>query len=662
VTHAPQTSAAPVRPQDDLYGWANGEWLATATIPDDRSAYGAFYELVDQAEIHMREICEQVASGTEAPAVLGAESEAAADHIRTLVGSLYTSFLDADRAAQLGTEPLLDPLAELEGLAEHDELISFLGRRQRRGGSGLVGLFVMPDADHPDRNVLQLNQSGLGLPDESYYRQDEFAQIRTAYVEHIERLLGLAGDGVRFIGDYADAARRIMALETQIATTHWDRVRTRDAVAAHNPMSRSELEALAPRLAWDELFGAVGVDEASTGRVVVRQPSFFTEMGSVYRDRPIQDWKAWAAYRVVRGLAPYLGPDLVEEHFAFYGRTLSGTPQLRPRWKRAVSFVEGAAGEAAGQLYVARHFPPAAKAAMNELVENVVAAYRRNITDLDWMGPQTREQALAKLEAFRPKVGYPDTWRDVSGLHAVPDDLVGNAERAAEFETERELAKIGKPVDLDEWLMTPQTVNAYYHPLMNEIVFPAAILQPPFFSLDAPLEQNYGGIGAVIGHEIGHGFDDQGSRYDGNGALRDWWTAADREKFEKRSNALIAQFDVLEPRNLPGHTVNGALTVGENIGDLGGVSIALQAYRLAVGISATADDPEAHRRFFHTYATIWRSKVRPEEEVRRLTTDPHSPAEFRANIVRNVDAFHEAFDVDPGDGLWLDGDDRVHIW
>lgn len=645
-----------VRPQDDLYGWANEQWLAEASIPDDRAAFGAFHELVEDAEQKMRQICERAAAGESA--------DGAPSSVTTLVGNLYRSFLDTDRIDALGLSPLTDELAAVAAIENAHELVTTLGRLQRHGGHGLLEPFVITDADDPDRYLLHLEQSGLGLPDESYYSEERFAPVREAYVAHVAAMFRLAGPGAGFVGDPDQAARRVMDLETQIASHHWDVVATRDAVRTHNIMSMDELAALAPGLDWSAWFTALGASESATKQVVVRQPSFVEGLDRCVAEIGLAGLKVWCAWHVIHSHAAYLTSDIVEENFAFYGRTLSGTPELRARWKRAVSFVEHAAGEAAGQLYVAQHFPPEAKEAMRELVQNLVEAYRRNIESLEWMSPTTRQRALEKLASFRPKVGYPDTWRDYSGLQTDPTDLLGNVRRAAAFETDRELNKIGGPVDRGEWFMTPQTVNAYYNPRMNEIVFPAAILQPPFFALDADPADNYGGIGTVIGHEIGHGFDDQGSRYDGRGALLNWWTDADRERFEEKAAALIKQFDVLTPRGLPGHTVNGALTVGENIGDLGGVTIGYQAYRIAVpGADAVISDGlTGVQRFFRAYGRIWRALVREEEEVRRLATDPHSPAEFRANVVRNIHAFHEAFDVGPEDGLWLDEDDRVSIW
>jgi putative endopeptidase len=413
---------------------------------------------------------------------------------------------------------------------------------------------------------------------------------------------------------------------------------------------------------------ALGAPQGSLDQLVVREPSFAEGFAQLWASEPLEDWKAWLTFHVVSDRAPYLNDELVEANFDFYGRTLTGAQELRDRWKRGVALVQGVLGEAVGKVYVERHFPPSHKERMEQLVANLVEAYRQSIAQLDWMGEETRAKAQAKLDKFTPKIGYPAKWRDYSALVVTPDDLVGNVRRASAFEQDRELNKIGKPIDRDEWFMTPQTVNAYYNPGMNEIVFPAAILQPPFFDADADDAVNYGGIGAVIGHEIGHGFDDQGSKYDGDGRLEDWWTADDRAEFEKRTKALIDQYSQFSPQQLTtGQKVNGGLTIGENIGDLGGLSIALEAYRIALGTSLdeapVIDGFTGAQRVFLGWAQVWQSKGRDEEVVRRLATDPHSPNEFRCNgVVRNVDEFYAAFDVQPGDALYLEPAERVRIW
>ena len=642
-----------VRPQDDLFRHVNGAWLDSAEIPEDRSVYGTFHRLRDEAEAQLRVI-------VEAAAARAADGESPADSESRKVGDLYNSFLDEKTVEELGARPIADQLALVETITDRADLIRVLGTLDRSGTGGPFGYFVNGDAKQSDRYVMYLNQGGLSLPDESYYREDTFAEIRTAYVAHVEKMLSLVDHP-----EPADAAARIMALETRLATTHWDRVTNRDATKTYTKLDRAALDALIPEFDWTAWLAAVDIPESAFAEVVVRQPSFFTDLGRALAEVPIADWKTWLSWRVVHSAASLLSSAFVEENFAFYGRTLTGAPQLRERWKRGVGMVEGALGEAVGKLYVEEHFSPEAKSRMVELVANLVEAYRQSITTLDWMSEETRTRALEKLDRFTPKIAYPDTWRDYSPLKIVPGDLVGNVRRAGEYELAREIAKVGGPVDRNEWFMTPQTVNAYYNPLMNEIVFPAAILQPPFFDATVDDAANYGAIGAIIGHEIGHGFDDQGSKYDGDGNLQDWWTDADRAEFEKRTARLIEQYDVLEPRQTPGHHVNGALTVGENIGDLGGLSIAYAAYRIALD---GAEPPEidgltGDQRFFISWAQGWRGKGRDTEVIRRLALDPHSPEEFRCNaVVRNITEFHQAFGVTPDDELWLDEDARVHIW
>lgn len=467
--------------------------------------------------------------------------------------------------------------------------------------------------------------------------------------------------------DAAGFAQRVVDLERRIAALHWDAVATRDAVKSFTPWTREELLAATDGLHLDAWAEALGLPEAGLERVIARQHTFLSGLPALVEGPEAADaatWRDWLAWRVVSSRAPYGPAAVVEENFDFFGRTLTGAPQMRDRWKRGVAFVEGAAGELVGKLYVAEHFPPEHKQAMEQLVAHLVEAYRRRFAEVEWMGDATRERALEKLEAFRPKIGYPERWKDYSDLHADAGDLMGNVRRAAQSETRRELRKIGQPVDRDEWFMPPQTVNAYYNPGLNEIVFPAAILQPPFFDATADDAANYGGIGGVIGHEIGHGFDDQGSRYAASGALEDWWTEEDRARFDALAQQLIAQFDALEPVDAPGTHVNGGLTVGENIGDLGGLAIGLAAYRISLG-GEPAPELEGltgDQRFFLAWGQIWNGTVREAEARRLLAIDPHAPLDARANVARNLDAFHEAFGTQPGDGMWLDPADRVRIF
>ena len=638
-----------IRPQDDLFRHVNGLWLDTASIPEDQAVYGTFHRLRDEAEAHLREILEETSASDAAPGTPAQK-----------VGDLYASFMDAEQAERLGASPISDDLALAASPIDIPSLTRVFGELARNGIGGPFGFWVNGDAMQSDRNVIYVTQSGISLPDESYYREDTFAEIRTEYIKHVERMLTLAEVELP-----ANSAERIMALETRIAASHWDRVTNRDANKTYNKVDRAGLDELAPGFDWQLWLESLGAPEGSFDTVVVRQPTFFAGFAEALTQLPIEDWTAWLQWRVVHTAASLLSQPFVDENFAFYGRTLTGAPQLRERWKRGVAIVEGALGEALGQLYVERHFSPTAKSRMIELVANLVEAYRRSIAELPWMSEQTRARALQKLERFTPKIGYPDKWRDYSALQIRRDDLVGNARRSDAFELAREFSKLLEPVDRDEWFMSPQTVNAYYNPLLNEIVFPAAILQPPFFDAEADDAANYGSIGAIIGHEIGHGFDDQGSKYDGDGNLNDWWTDADRAEFEKRTNQLIAQYNVLEPRQTPGHHVNGALTVGENIGDLGGLSIAYMAYLIALDGAEppVLDGLTGQQRFFFSWAQGWRTKARDTELIRRLALDPHSPDEFRCNaVVRNLDAFYQAFEVTPDDALYLDPDQRVRIW
>jgi putative endopeptidase len=509
------------------------------------------------------------------------------------------------------------------------------------------------DGKDSERCLVNLTQGGLGLPDESYYHDEKFADVREKYVAYVTRMFELAGhDGP------AAAAATVMAVETRLSQGHWERAETRDVQKTYNLLTLDALRELCPAFDWEAFIRNVGGSEQTIAESCVRQPSYLEHLSRALEEVPIEDWRVWLAARVVRALAPYLPAPFVETNFDFYGRTLSGTPQLRERWKRGVAVVEGSIGEAVGREYVARHFPPDSKAMMEELVGNLLRAYRESITALEWMSDETKQRAFAKLDLFRSKIGYPERFRDYSELEFAPDDLVGNVLSANSFENRRQLAKVGAPVDRDEWLMLPQTVNAYYRPGMNEICFPAAILQKPFFSPEAELAENYGGIGAVIGHEVGHGFDDQGAQYDGLGNLQDWWTPDDKTAFEQKSKMLVEQYDGLEPRTLPGEHVNGALTVGENIGDLGGLTIALMAYSIARDGDVGIEDA---RTLFLNWGFIWRTKRRTELEQQLLTIDPHSPPEFRANIVRNLDEFHVVFETAPGDGLWLEPDARVRI-
>ncbi|MFC3963747.1 M13 family metallopeptidase [Nocardia jiangsuensis] len=653
-----------VRVQDDLFTHVNGKWLADYEIPADRAVDGAFRTLYDQAERDVRAIIQEAA-----------ESAAPAGSDARRIGDLYSSFLDEAAIAAAGAEPIAGELAAVAAVTDRSAFAALLGRAQRTGVRGAVGVYVDTDDKDSTRYLVYLTQSGIGLPDESYYRGDEYASIREEYVAHIDRIFAVAAadERVRSLlpADLDGIGTRILELERTLAAGHWDVVRRRDAKASYNPTTLAALIAEHPGFDWTAWTDALaaGLDKPAAevfAELVVRQPGYLGAFAAAWTELPLADWQAWAAWQVLHARAAYLTDELVAENFAFYGRTLTGATENRERWKRGVALVQELLGEAVGKLYVARHFPPEAKDRMLELVGNLQEAYRRNIVDLPWMSPETRIAALAKLEKFTPKIGYPDSWRDYSAIVIDPADPVGNYRRGYAAEFDRDLGKLGGPVDRGEWFMTPQTVNAYYNPGMNEIVFPAAILQPPFFDMHADDAANYGGIGAVIGHEIGHGFDDQGAEYDGDGNLTDWWTDADRAEFGTRTKALIAQYDVLSPQALPDeHTVNGEFTIGENIGDLGGLSIALAAYRISLDGAEppVIDGLTGLQRVFYGWAQVWRTKARPEEAVRRLAVDPHSPPEFRCNaVVRNIDSFHEAFAVRPGDGLYLEPAERVQIW
>ena len=605
-----------VRVQDDLYRHVNGKWLKDFPIPGDRPAAGAFIELRDLSEKRVRALLEE------------ADKAAGDAGCHRKIADLYASFMDQNRADQLGLEPIQPELDAIANIKDKPGLIRELATLQRVEVPGLFGLFVGPDSKNSRQNIVYLEQGGLGLPDEAYYREPKHEGLRTAYVAHLGKMLALAK-----IANPEKAAAQVMALETAIAKGHWNNVRTRDADKTYNKLSRAQLKALSPGLDLDPWFEVIGCKDIK--ELVVGEPSFLTDLAQAVERFSLDDWKTYLAWRLVKSRAPLLSEAFVKEEFDFSGKTLQGTPEIQPRWQRGVALVEGALGMAVGKLYVAKHFPPEAKTRMKQLVANLIEAYRVDIKALDWMSAETKIKALEKLAKFTPKIGYPDKWRDYSKLEIKRDDLVGNARRVAEFGMNYQMNKLGKPVDKTEWGMTPQTVNAYYNPTRNEIVFPAAILQPPFFDPSADDAVNYGGIGAVIGHEIGHGFDDQGSKFDGDGNLQNWWSAADRTEFEKRTKMLVEQYNAFEPPQLPGRHVNGALTIGENIGDLGGLTIAHKAYMISLAgkESPTMDGLTGPQRLFIGWAQVWRTKYRDPAMSRMLATNPHSPAEFRCNGV-----------------------------
>ena len=643
----------------------------------------------DESEAACRQIVEELAEQFSSVAPEGASEVLATNRGR--VGALYEAFMDEAHLEELGAEPLAEELAPVLGASSKEELARALGEMTPVGFMGVVGADVEVDINDPERYTSWVGQSGLGLPDESYYREEAQAPLRQAYVEHVARMMALAGLTDSFGASGEDLAERVMAVETALAKGHWDRVTCRDVEKMNNPMSWQQIVDSAPDLPWNEWREGIraaargaGVEQtAFLEEAIVTQPDYLPHAAGVWQETDLEDLQAWAAWHVVHGRASLLSGAFVEENFDFYGRTLQGTDELRPRWKRGVGLVESCLGEALGEIYVERHFPPSHKSAMEALVGRLIEAYHQSISSLEWMSPATRERALEKLALFTPKIGYPVRWRDYSAVEVVPGDVLASVRSVERADMAYSLNKLNKPVDRDEWHMTPQTVNAYYNPTMNEIVFPAAILQPPFFNPQADDAVNYAGIGAVIGHEIGHGFDDQGSTFDGTGKVSNWWTQEDREAFTERTSALISQYDAYTPEVVVAKHrdagtaqeeiphVNGALTIGENIGDLGGLGIALKAYSLALadaGIPSVDEAPVIDgltglQRFFYSWARIWRSKSRPDYAELLLTVDPHSPAEFRCNgIVRNVDAFYKAFAVDSNDALWLSPNERVSIW
>ena len=683
----PASFSAVTGPAQDLFRYVNGPWIDMYRLPDDRSRYGSFDKLAEDAENQIREILED----DDCPAE---KSHA-----------LYASFLDVDAINASGLAAIEDQLKAIDVAADKAELTRSLGAMNPAGGPDLIGIAVYGDPGAPETNIIHIEQSGLGLPDEAYYREDHYAPIREAYADMVAKQLKnakLAADD-----EQAEAqAQRFLDVETRIAANHWDNVATRDSVKTYNPTDYAEFSAMLADYDLDTWIDAwqTAYDQTSAAQVqpldfrgifnhvVVHEPSFLTGLNAFWKAADLDDLKLWARVHVIISSTLELPHEFDETNFEFYGKTLSGQKQQRVRWKRGVSLVNSICGEDVGREYVKRHFPESSKQRMEQLVGNLIDAYRVSISSSAWLGEETKQKALEKLSKFVPKIGYTNHWRDYSALDVRENAGFAENMRAANlYETGYQLAKVGKSVDKDEWLMNPQTVNAYYEPTMNVIVFPAAILQPPFFDPNAEDAANYGGIGAVIGHEIGHGFDDQGAQYDGDGKLNDWWTEEDKANFEQLTQKLIDQYDAFVPTQLaekyaddPAQAphVNGALTIGENIGDLSGVNIALKAYAFALdevagrekngsmeAIEASlAEAPEIDgftglQRFFLSYASIWRTKNRDELAEQYLQIDLHSPAECRTNgIARNVDLFYKAFDVKPEDGMWLDPDQRVRIW
>ena len=645
-----QELSTSITPKHDLFRHVNGSWLDQTEIPEDKAVFGSFYMLADDAELAVKEILEEAAANPR-------------PGVSQQIGDLYSSFLDEDRIEAVGMGRLAQGLEKIQEIASLSEFFAMVGALERAGVGGLWGSYVDNDPGNPERYLVHVYQGGLGLPDREYYFDEKYADIREEYVPHISRMLMLAGHGAT---QAIDIAKDIFELETKIAKLHWDRVQSRDAEKTYNLRDFSTLKSMNKNIDWVSYLAGASLKPDLMAESVVMMPSFIEGMADVLIEDNLESLKNWLAWVTIRSYAPYLSSGFVNERFGFYGTKLTGQPVNRPRWKRAVTLVEGSLGEAVGQIYVEKHFPPASKTAMDELVGHLIAAYEQSIKELSWMTDETKAKALEKLHKFTPKIGYPDKWKDYSSIEISKDDLIGNVMNVSSWEFDYHANKIGAPIDRDEWHMNPQTVNAYYNPGLNEIVFPAAILQPPFFSADADDAVNFGGIGGVIGHEIGHGFDDQGSKYDGDGKLVSWWTKDDREAFEKLTKSLIDQYNVLTPVGLDEkYKVNGELTIGENIGDLGGLGIAWKAYI----ISLNGKEPpvingmSAAERFLFSWAQCWRGKSRDEIAIQRLATDPHSPAEFRCNqVVKNLDIFHETFDVQPGDEMWLEPEKRVVIW
>jgi predicted metalloendopeptidase len=637
-----------VRPQDDLYKFVNGRWLANTPIPADKGAYGGFYEAIDRTQDRLREIVEAAAKAPNKTS--GSDQQK--------LGDFFTAFMDEARANQLGKAPLDPELARIDALKTKRELARHMARMVKLNMTSLAGGFVDGDAQDPKTAVLYMFQSGLGLPDRDYYLKDDakLKEYRTKYLAYVTKMLTLAGQS-----NPEAAARDIVAFETRLARAHWTNVESRDAVKTYNKVTLAELPKRFPGLDWEAWVDEAGVKSANA--VVVAQPSYFKAMAAAVGEIPVERWKPYLKFHTTSALAPYLSQEFVDARFDFYGRTLQGVTEMEPRWKRALNNLETTLGEMLGKAYVEQHFKPEAKARMDRLVENLRVAFREGIDKLEWMGPETKKEAQAKLAAFRPKIGYPSKWRDYSKVEIRADDLVGNMLRGWAAESEYQLGKAGKPVDPEEWGMTPQTVNAYYNPVRNEIVFPAAILQPPFFDMEADDAVNYGGIGGVIGHEMGHGFDDQGRRYDAQGRLRDWWTAKDAEQFMVRAKGLVAQYSAMEA--LPGLHVNGELTLGENIGDLTGVVISHRAYEMSLGgkDAPVIDGTNGNQRFFYGWAQAWRAKYRDDALRQQVLTNPHAPDMMRGNgPLPNVASFYSTFDVKDTDKMWLVPDKRVKIW
>ena len=637
-----------VRPQDDFFRFVNGTWLDNTEIPADQTNTGVFLDLRDKAREDVKAIIEDVSSKTDLEP--GSDEQKVAD--------LYNSFMDTERLNDLGISALDAELATIDAIGDKDQLSAYFARSGLIGAGGPFNIYIWVDAKDSERYVTYMWQSGLGLPDRDYYfKEDERSvELREAYVIHIEKMFELAG-----FDDPAGSAERLMALETELAEYHWTTVENRDSEARYNLFAFDELGTLGDGLNWPLFLAEAGI--ASEKDIIINQPSFIEGFNEIFASTSLADWKTYLRWNLLNNFASYLDSGLDDQNFDFYGRTLEGQKEQRPRWKRGVDVVSGSLGEVIGKVYVKRYFPPEAKARMVELVGNLSAAYGEAISELDWMGPETKAAAQVKLEKFVPKIGYPDRWEDYSRLDIVAGDLVGNVMRANRFGFELFRGRLSGPVEKWIWVMSPQTVNAGYVPTQNEVIFPAAILQPPFFNMAADDAVNYGAIGAVIGHEMGHGFDDQGSKYDGEGNLENWWTDEDRDQFKERTQKLVdqfARFQVFDDLN-----VNGELTLGENIGDLAGLTISYRAYQISLNgkEAPVLDGMTGDQRFFMGIGQVWKYKATDEALRNRVMTDPHSPPRFRVNgTLPNMPEFVAAFDVQEGDGMYLPPEERVKIW
>jgi len=636
-----------VKPGDDFFAFMNGTWIKETEIPADRSTYGGFGILNDEAQADVKVIVEESASGDFAK---GSDEQK--------VGDLYKSYLDMDARNKLGVSPLAGAFEQIDAIANYDDLAVFMAAGNKRGLSMPVDIGQLADWNDSSKYSMIVTQGGLGLPDREYYTKDDekSVELRAAYVGHIEKMFDLVG-----LPDGTAAAQTIMAFETRLAEKNMTKEDARNRAQNYQTFAKENWRDVMPQFNWDAWLAEIGVAELDS--LVLYMVDYLSALDGIIQDTDLDTWKTYLTWNVINTDAGILNEELDQQNFEFYGKTLSGTEEQRPMWRRGVTAVNGSLGEVVGKVYVRKHFPPEAKERMETLVANLVRAYEKSINELDWMGEETKVEALRKLSKFSPKIGYPDEWRDYSALEIEKDDLYGNLKRAALAEHERQINRHNGPVDRDEWGMTPQTVNAYYDPALNQIVFPAAILQPPFFNLAADDAVNYGAIGAVIGHEVGHGFDDQGSTFDGDGALRNWWTDKDRAEFEKRTGALIAQYSAFAP--FDDLHVNGEFTLGENIGDLGGITIGLLAYEMSLNgkEAPVIDGFTGVQRVFLGFSQVWRSKSRDEALRRQIATDPHSPAIYRANgSVRSVPQWYEAFNVEEGDDLYLPPEDRVKIW